>query len=152
MKALVMFGLAYIAVPLSTVFGVQLPAQPKEQQEAVQEEPPLLVAEPVVAPEPPKEKTVDELIEQYFGNAAPAAKKIAQCESGKQPDKIGDVKLQFWKGGVRYGASYGVFQIRYLPGRPAPDELLNAEFNIRYAADLYHAQGWTPWTCRKVLH
>lgn len=148
MKALVMFGLAYVAVPLSTMFGVQLPAKP--QQEAVQEEPPLPVVVEVI-PEPPKEKTVDELIEQYFGKAAPSAKRVFACESGLRPDAVGDLRLQFMKNGTRYGASYGVAQIRYLPGRPTPEELLQTEFNIRYAADLYHAQGWTPWSCRKVL-
>lgn len=151
MKALVMFGLAYIAVPLSTVFGVQLPQQPQTQQEAVQEEPPLPVVEPVATPEPPKEKTVDELIDQYFGKAAPSARKVAQCESGLRPDAVGDEHLQFWKNGVKYGASFGVFQIRYLPGRPTPDQLLDAEFNVRYAADMYHGQGFRPWTCKRVL-
>lgn len=148
MKALVLFGLAYIAVPLSTIFGVQSPNPTNVESVAdVQEEPQL----PVVEPEPPKEKSVDELIDQYFGASASQAKKIAACESGMQPDKVGDTQLQFWKNGIRYGASYGVFQIRYLPGRPTPDKLLEKEFNISYAADLYHERNWQPWTCKKVL-
>lgn len=152
MKALALFGIAYLAVPLSTMLGIPHAALPQTEPVAeVQADPPLPVVEAEVIPEPPKEKTVDELIDQYFGKAAGAAKKVFTCESGLRPDAVGDLHLQFTKNGTSYGASYGVAQIRYLPGRPNPDELMNAEFNIRYAADMYHSQGWHPWTCRKVL-
>lgn len=151
MKSLVLFGLAYVAVPLSSVLGIQapVPPQPVEVIEEVQEDPPLPVAEPVV--EPPKEKSIDELIDEHFGKQASNARKIMQCESGGRVDAVGDKTLQYWQDGIRYGASYGLFQIRYLPGRPTPDQLLDKEFNIRYAAEMQRNQKWVPWSCKRVL-
>lgn len=121
----------------------------------------------VLAPEPPKPapqavyKTkptltppdrIKTLIDAYFPeHARTRAYAIANCESGWNDQAVGDGHLQFMQNGIRYGASYGVFQIRYLKGRPAPEQLLDAEFNIRYAANLYNSSGWQPWTCaRKV--
>jgi hypothetical protein len=74
-----------------------------------------------------------------------------QCESNGNHKAIGDGHLKFKKNGTEYGASYGLFQIRHLPGRPAPSHLLNAENNVKYAYQIYKAQSWKPWTCKKAL-
>lgn len=154
-------GVVYLAVALA-LSGTGGKAE--EPQEAQSEEPPSIQAgpeiivldqpvEPVVEPEPepPKEKTVDELIHEYFGDRYEKAKKVATCESGLRPDAVGDKTLTFVRDGITYGASYGVFQIRYLPGRPTPDQLLNAEFNVKYAAEMQKNQSWRPWTCARKL-
>jgi len=106
--------------------------------------------------EPPStdsvEPSLNELIEKYFPEKAwEQAKKIANCESGGNSQAIGDGHLKFQKDGVTYGASYGYFQIRYLAGRPEPSQLLEPEFNVKYASEMYSNQGWQPWSCKKVL-
>lgn len=128
---------------------------------------PVLPPPPVVAPVVPKTPSkkvltrqaatlppdhIKALIDANFpASARSRAYAIANCESGFNDQAIGDGHLQFMQNGIQYGASYGVFQIRYLKGRPAPSQLLDPEFNVRYAAGLYAAQGFQPWTCsRKV--
>ena len=82
------------------------------------------------------------LIQKYFPKDQwQNALAVARGESGLNPKAIGDnypIRGQTIP-------SYGVFQIRGLPGRPPKEQLLDPEFNIKYAASLYKAQGWRPW-------
>lgn len=90
-----------------------------------------------------------QMIKDKFGVNADKAIIIAQCESGMNPNSIGDRGLV---GADGYGASYGLFQIRYLRGRPSPTQLLDPTFNINYA---YNMSGggtnWSAWSCKKRL-
>lgn len=63
---------------------------------------------------------------------------VAYAESGLRPDAVGDTTTAY--------ASYGVFQIRALPGRPAPDKLKDYRYNIKYAYDMWCSQNWYPWS------
>ena len=91
---------------------------------------------------------IEKLIIKYFGKDADMAVAIAKCESGLNPSRIGDGHLRFEKDGRLFGASYGVFQVRDLPGRfDDPDKMLNAEENIKWAKSLFDRSGWTPWSC-----
>ena len=109
------------------------------------------VKEEVVEPEPTqvppsnyaKEGEVERLIRERFGDEADKALAVAKCESNFRPSAIGDRNLN--------PASYGIFQIRAFPGRPSPEELLDAEYNIDYAYHLWQTQGWAPWTCARKL-
>ena len=69
-------------------------------------------------------------------------------ESGGRSDAVGD---DYPINGV-YAPSYGLFQIRGLPGRPKKEQLFDPEFNTKYAADMWRGQGWKPWhnTARKL--
>lgn len=71
---------------------------------------------------------------------------VAKAESGMRCDAIGDGHIAFTKNEIEYGKSYGVFQIRYLVGRPDPSKLLDCAFNINHAHGMYLAQGWRPWS------
>lgn len=71
------------------------------------------------------------------------ARSIMMCESGGNPNSVGDKNTAY--------RSYGLFQIRALPGRPSPEWLLVPENNISYAYSLYQKSGWSPWTCSRVL-
>ncbi len=85
---------------------------------------------------------VEKLIREVFGSDADRALEIAYCESGLNPQAIGDTNTQY--------PSYGVFQIRGLPGRPSAQELLNANFNVNYAHEMFESQGnWSAWTCSR---
>ena len=90
-------------------------------------------------------------MEKHFGQHTDEALKIIQCESQGRPDAVGDTHLVYKKNGIEYGASYGLFQIRYLPKRDKPSQLLNPEHNIQTAYAIYKDQGWNPWTCKKQL-
>lgn len=115
--------------------------------------------EPVKQEEPKKEepKTVHQLIDQEFpANARPMARKIMNCESGGKEKAVGDTTLTFYvkdknNRTIQYGASYGYFQIRHLPGRPTPSYLLEGENNVKYAANMYRNEGWRPWSCWKKV-
>lgn len=85
-------------------------------------------------------------IRQVFGADAELAIAIARCESGLRPGAIGDGHISYWVNGVEYGKSYGVFQIRHLEGRPSPEQLLDADFNIQYAYNLFKRSSWYPWS------
>lgn len=88
------------------------------------------------------------LIQKYFPqNEWERAYNVMMGESGGRPDAVGDnypIRGQTIP-------SYGYFQIRALPGRPAPDQLVDPEFNVRYAAQLWKSQGWSPWTIGRKL-
>jgi hypothetical protein len=71
---------------------------------------------------------------------------IAKSESRLDCSAVGDRHLAFYREGIEYGKSYGVFQIRHLPGRPNPDELLDPNKNIAYAYELYKKSGFSPWS------
>lgn len=88
------------------------------------------------------------LIKEYFPEEeVKNAYQVMLGESGGNPQAVGD---QYPIGGV-YAPSYGLFQIRGLPGRPSSKELLNPEFNVQYAANMFKNQGWRPWTVAQKL-
>lgn len=62
---------------------------------------------------------------------------IMMCESSGNPNAVGDKRTKYW--------SYGLMQIRALPGRPNPSWLLVPENNISYAYSLWSTSGWSPW-------
>lgn len=73
-----------------------------------------------------------------------------ECESQGDSNAIGDGHLKYIKNGIEYGASYGLFQIRALPGRQFPS--LDPETNVKQAYEIYKRSGFKPWTCRRVLY
>lgn len=78
---------------------------------------------------------------------ADVAAAIIQAESKCKVDARGDGHLTYTEGTTRYGDSWGLFQVRYLPGRPTPDELKDYKTNIAHAYKLYKSRGtWTDWT------
>lgn len=83
-----------------------------------------------------------QLIQQYFGNYAHIAVKVAQAESGCNPLAVGD---DYPINGL-YAPSCGLFQIRTLQGRPSCEQLKNPETNVQWAHKLFLSSGWQPWT------
>lgn len=86
------------------------------------------------------------VINTVFGPVAPQATRIAECESGLRPTAVSPTN------------DHGLFQINIVhrteftrvTGQPWSD-VYNPYFNARYAKSLYDRQGWSPWTCRRVL-
>ena len=83
----------------------------------------------------------------FPASQADFAVRVAYCESGFNPNAVGDQGrargiFQFWRGtflGTDVGATYGW------------DAAFDAEINVRAAAELVARGGWGPWTCaRKV--
>lgn len=93
---------------------------------------------------------IKEYICKVFSNCDEALV-VSGCESVNFTDFIGDEHLTYWENGIEYGKSYGPFQIRYLPGRPSPEQLLDPVFNTNYAHGMFVTQGWQPWTCKHRL-
>lgn len=91
--------------------------------------------------------SVNSLVEKYFGEEKEIALAVMKAESQGDPSRIGDKHLVYADG--RYGMSCGLFQIRVLQGRPSCDELLDAEFNVKYAYEMYQKSGWHPWSAFK---
>lgn len=90
----------------------------------------------------------NDFIQQYDWDKR-VAYAVMMAESGGRVDNRGDGHLTFMQSNVRYGDSWGCFQIRYLPGRPAPEQLVNARFNVEYAYKMWQSQGWYPWSAWK---
>ena len=70
---------------------------------------------------------VKEIVCKYFGDECQVASAVFFAESGLRCEAVGDKSLAYLVDGVEYGKSYGVAQIRHLPGRPAPETLLDCE-------------------------
>jgi hypothetical protein len=100
-----------------------------------------------IAPMPSKvdDDSVASLIRKYDWDVK-VATAIMKAESQGDCTRIGDKHLAFWKDGITYGQSYGCMQVRFLEGRPEPEELLNPEKNIAYAYEIYQRHGWKAWS------
>ena len=121
------------------------------------------VAEPEVVVVPTPEFTIEWYIEEVFGEDAETMKKIAQCESGMKPDRIGDTHIMGNLNGEMIGDSIGLFQIRTGDAgvydskpwnRAKANGMTVEEFrtylkdpknNIDYAKDIYDRQGIGAW-------
>lgn len=127
---------------LNPFYGLHLQSFSK-----VEEPPPVVqeVAKPVkrtaLAPH-----ELDGLLKQYFGAEWENAKRVGICESHLNPAAIHDSKGSY---------SVGIFQIniygRLASSRPPKEWLMDAENNIKYAANMFHGQGWRPWGCAKIV-
>ena len=88
--------------------------------------------------------SLEGIIHRHFGSAAPAAIRIAECESGMNP------------GAVSPTNDHGLFQINIVhrgqfeavTGAPW-SSVYDPELNTIYARHLYAQQGWGPWTCAR---
>ncbi len=89
---------------------------------------------------------VKDIVCRYFGDQCELASAVFFAESGLRCEAVGDGALAYFQDGVEYGKSYGVAQIRHLPGRPDPSTLLDCESNIKHAYGMYKAQGFRPWS------
>ena len=90
------------------------------------------------------------LLQKHFpADQVQNALRVLTAESGGNPQAIGDNYPI--AGEIR--PSYGLFQIRTFPDRPAPKQLLNPETNVAYAAKLFKQSGnsWRPWSVSKKL-
>jgi hypothetical protein len=87
--------------------------------------------------------SVEAIIQRHFGAAAPAAIRVARCESGLNPRAVSPG-----------GGNHGLFQINNVhrgtfesvTGAPW-SAVYDAETNTRFARWLYGQQGWGPWAC-----
>ena len=86
--------------------------------------------------------SLEGIIQRHFGSAAPAAIRIAQCESSMNPNARSATN------------DHGLFQINIVhrgqfeavTGAPW-SSVYDPELNTIYARYLYGQQGWGPWTC-----
>ena len=87
-------------------------------------------------------KDIEEAINLIWKEQSKEALAIAKCESGLNPETIGDS-----------GKSIGIFQI-YLPAHPQykEEDLMNVWYNVSIAYQIYQKQGWSAWLkCAKLL-
>ncbi|HAS13406.1 MAG TPA: hypothetical protein DCS55_23305 [Acidimicrobiaceae bacterium] len=88
--------------------------------------------------------SLEGIIHRHFGSAAPAAIRVATCESGMNP------------GAVSPTNDHGLFQINIVhrgqfeavTGAPW-SSVYDPELNTIYARHLYAQQGWSPWVCSR---
>ena len=96
-------------------------------------------------------------IVQVFGEDAPDAIQIAKCESGLNPETIGDTNLMSHNNGELVGDSIGIFQVRTGGegwNRAKANGMSAEEFrvylkdykkNIDYAKTIFDQRGWSAW-------
>ena len=103
---------------------------------------PSVQSEPTPVAKNYENSDVERLIREVFGSDANRALEIAFCESGLNPQAVGDTNLN--------PSSYGVFQIRAFVNRPPVEDLLDARKNIEFAHQMFEQQGnWSAWTCSR---
>lgn len=118
---------------------------------------------PTATPTPTDKEAIIAEIVRVFGEEAPNAFKIVECESMWNPKANGDKNLMAYHSGELVGDSIGLFQIR-TGGRDfnrakangmTADEFRQAMFNpiknIRYAKTIYNQRGWSAWSCSSKL-
>jgi hypothetical protein len=86
----------------------------------------------------PSKDGIKELISLYFGADAKIALAIAECESSLNPKAIGDTHLS--------KPSIGLFQVSQIYHGYTTEQLLDAEFNVKIAKQIYDKGGWDRWT------
>lgn len=96
-------------------------------------------------------------IVRVFGEEAPDAIKIAECESRWDPENIGDTHIMTYHSGELVGDSIGLFQIRTggkdfnrakANGMTADEfrkEMKDPIKNIKYAKTIFDQDGWSAW-------
>lgn len=126
---MILIGLAIMPDIKQTVLAVELPIKKVK---------PVVVEQPVI---PEVRLQGCELVNKYDWDKQ-IAKAVCLAESNGNEKAIGDLSVI---GGI-YAPSYGLMQIRALVGRPSAEQLLDPEFNMQYAYDLWSRQGWKPWS------
>lgn len=126
---MILIGLAIMPDIKQQVLAIELP---------VKKEKPVVVEQPAM---PEVRLQGCELVKKYDWDTT-IAKAICLAESSGNPNAVGDLSVI---GGI-YAPSYGLMQIRALVGRPDKEQLLDPEFNMQYAYDLWSRQGWKPWS------
>ena len=90
----------------------------------------------------------DALLQKHFGPQWQNAKRVMECESSGRPGVVNDNPSTG-------DYSVGLFQINLIGNlrhsRPSEAWLKTAENNISYAAQMQKSQGWTPWSCARML-
>jgi len=81
------------------------------------------------------------LLKKYFKENWKIAYAIMKAESGGNPRAIGDKNLKYY--------SYGLFQINRRWHKFSKASLLNPEFNIKIASEIYKKYGFTQWSTYK---
>jgi hypothetical protein len=85
------------------------------------------------------------LLKEYFGSEWHNALLVLACESGGRANAVGPTDRNGYN-------PIGLLQIKDMPGRPSTEALKDAETNIRWAAGMQKAQGWSkPWECAQKL-
>ena len=149
------------AAPINNVQDNQVPVNVPEIVE------PIVKTEPVVEPvvvaqtapkvtqptiHPKGCENYRDLYTRVFGSKADVFLKIANKESSCNPMAVGDKHLTYWQGGIEYGMSCGLLQVRYLPGRPSCSQMQDPTANAQYALNLYNSGGFGHWSvCNKGL-
>lgn len=108
-------------------------------------------------------ETTEDIIYQVFGDEGELAVKIAKCESGLNPEAIGDTHIMGELNGEQIGDSVGLFQIRTgdagvydsrawsrakqygMSVSEFREYLKNPENNIQIAKEIKDSQGWYAW-------
>jgi hypothetical protein len=86
--------------------------------------------------------SLEAIIQRHFGSAAPAAIRIARCESSMNPNAVSatDDHGLFQINAVHRG------QFEAVTGAPW-SSVYDPQLNTIYARHLYGQQGWGPWAC-----
>lgn len=120
-----------------------------------------LTVSPEPTPEPTQEEQIIAYIHEVFGKDAPLMVKVFTCESGLNPETIGDKHLIGMYQGELVGDSVGIAQIRtgdagIYDSRPwkrakgmtteeLRTKLKDYKYNIDYAKTIYDSQGINAW-------
>lgn len=100
-------------------------------------------AEAAAAAAPASAGSLDAIIQRHFGDAWTTARRIAECESGMNPNAVSSTNDHglFQINAVHAGDFQAVTGVSFSSG------VYDPELNTIYARHLHAQQGWGPWTC-----
>jgi len=109
-----------------------------------------VVAEVVYVPDFTTKESIETYIRYKFGDSGDIAVKVANCESGLNPNALNNNPRT-------RDYSVSIFQINLYGSlansRPSKEWLMNPKNNIDYSHAMFLKEGWRPWTCiHKVKH
>lgn len=152
MNPVTLFGIAYIAVPALVLFHANVPKPTESRVEPVivevgtsvpfgPEKPAEVIVE---APEPIKERSVDDILRDTFKDQYNVAQAVMRAESGGNPNATHKNK----NGSV----DRGLMQINSIHTKKVNgnlDSLYIVEVNVNVAKQIYDGSGWGAWSTYK---
>jgi hypothetical protein len=141
-----LFGIVIVGVALGNI-GINSEQYNKEHPLVYTAEAQVIEPRVILIGTTTPEKTIEEKIKEAFPEDEITALKIAQCESGLNPNAHNNRN----KNGSTDGGLYQINSVHDKRLNELGLDKYDIEDNIAFARRLYEENGWRPWVCSKKI-